>query len=165
VQKRGRRDLYYKSGYLIDFPRTINDLAKYEDSRYQAEIFGIMLSEQEHFARNDMDKEASAQVCSWDEFEAWLHEEEKEETTPGVNGSQHDVGTKTDSVHTSNGVPPKPPLMETPGNGSPGINNKTSKWYHRAEQAPKENRAEGNRSFPLSLSLGKKRSNFFQAVS
>jgi hypothetical protein len=145
VQRRGRRDLYYKYGFLIDFPRTMNDLAKYDDSRYQAEIFGLMLSEQEHFARNDSEKEASAQVCSWNEFEDWLNKKAKEETLKVANEPQHNVPVKTDSAHTPEAARPKAPVIETIDNGSPGNKNKSSK----------EKEPDRKRSF-LSFSLGRK---------
>jgi hypothetical protein len=139
----------------------MNDLAKYDDSRYQAEIFGIMLSEQEHFAQNDLEKEASAQVCSWDEFEVWLNKKTKQETTHVVNGSQHDIPVKTNSAYTLNGTNTKVPVIETVGNGSPRHKNKSSKWYQRNEpEIPKETEPDRKRSFPLSFSLGKKGSKY-----
>jgi hypothetical protein len=146
--------LYYKNGYLIDFPRTMNDLAKYEDSRYQAEIFGIMLSEQTHFAKNDLDKEAGAQINSWDDFEHWLDEKAKEDTTPVTNGPRHDARIKTDSVHTRNGVHAKVPVIETI-EGTPGKRSKSSKWYQ-----PKQKGPDHKSSFSFPFSLSKKSSRF-----
>jgi hypothetical protein len=75
VQERISRDVYYKHGYLIDFPRIINDLVKYEDSQYQTEIFAIMLSEKEHFKSSGLGRAPDAEVCSWESFQKWLDEQ------------------------------------------------------------------------------------------
>jgi hypothetical protein len=81
-KEHSKRGLYYKAGYLIDFPRTVNKYSDYYDAVYQVEVFGKLLGTKDYFKVSTSD--IGATVCPWVDFEAWL---ESEVPVPDVNGS------------------------------------------------------------------------------
>jgi hypothetical protein len=79
-----KRNLYYKSGYLLDFPRTINDLAKHEDAEYQAEVFATLLGREPYFLSYDpVNQPPLATIVYWTEFEAWLETQRGDAVSSG----------------------------------------------------------------------------------
>src|SRR4051794_13525406 len=71
------RNLHYKAGYLIDFPRTTNSLAAYSDSTYQVQAFQRVLQKKPYFV--SLVGTPLAETCTWDNFLAWLNVVEMEE--------------------------------------------------------------------------------------
>jgi hypothetical protein len=76
IKRNFSRNLYYKAGYLIDFPRTINSLAGYKDSTYQVQVFQRVLQKKPYFI--SLDSTPLAEACSWREFIDWLNKGEIE---------------------------------------------------------------------------------------
>jgi hypothetical protein len=71
IKRNYSRILHYKSGYLIDFPRTTNSLAGYKDSIYQVQVFQRVLQKKPYFVSQD--GTPLAEACSWHEFIDWLN--------------------------------------------------------------------------------------------
>lgn len=69
------RNLHYKAGYLIDFPRTINSLVDNRDSSYQVECFFKSLAARPYLASGGAAGEAQANNVPWKEFMQWLSKE------------------------------------------------------------------------------------------
>jgi hypothetical protein len=84
-QEHGGRGIYYKNGYLIDFPRTVNKYGDYYDGTYQVEVFGKLLERQTYFTVSA--GVVGGKVCSWNDFEKWLDESkaslDSEQSTSG----------------------------------------------------------------------------------
>ncbi|KAF2403544.1 hypothetical protein EJ06DRAFT_282443 [Trichodelitschia bisporula] len=94
-QDEKARDVTYKAGYLIDFPRTINSLVKYEDRVWQAEVFAAILSQQPYFSVPETTKiRPFASVCSFEKFQAFMEEQKDSEDPidkymrPGESGDE-----------------------------------------------------------------------------
>lgn len=73
------RSLYYKAGWLFDFPRTVNGLVQYPDSTHQVELFASRLQQREYFSSPVKGKEPLALLYTWDEFVEWLEETKEKE--------------------------------------------------------------------------------------
>jgi len=73
------RGLYYKAGWLFDFPRTINGLVQYPDPTHQVELFASRLQQREYFSSPVKGKEPLALLYTWDEFVDWLEDTKEEE--------------------------------------------------------------------------------------
>lgn len=126
--------MYYKHGYLIDFPRTINDLSRQEDRRYQAEIFARLMNAHEQFQSSGIGKRPFAEICSWESFKEWLDREAKEERS-----KDELAASASDARYIPNGRLPSPPSGSSV---SPGKDKKVSR----------------KKSFPFNWSLGRKSS-------
>ncbi|KAH7390179.1 phosphorylase superfamily protein [Cadophora sp. MPI-SDFR-AT-0126] len=89
------RSLYYKAGYLIDFPRTINSLSQAPDANHQVELFGKRLKQKQYFSSPVHDSDPLAELCRWEDFMKWLEETKVEEmvlpkTVNTENGTAED---------------------------------------------------------------------------
>lgn len=60
------RNLYYKAGYLVDFPRNINNLTDEADPIHQTQVFQRALKKEKYFRSGDPPEAA---VISWQKFE------------------------------------------------------------------------------------------------
>lgn len=60
------RTLYYKAGYLIDFPRSINSLTEEAEPVHQTQVFQRTLKKEKYFRTGNPPEAA---VVSWQEFE------------------------------------------------------------------------------------------------
>lgn len=93
--------MFYKAGFLIDFPRTISDLAKYEDKLYQTEVFGTLLRKKPLLASRVTGIPPRVAVCGWQEFKGFLDQAVLDETS-----QSQPVGVVTDATNgvQKNGV-------------------------------------------------------------
>jgi len=82
------RSLYYKAGYLIDFPRTINSLSQAPDANHQVELFEKRLKQKQYFSSPVNDRDALAELCRWEDFIKWLEEIKAEEMVSQVSENQ-----------------------------------------------------------------------------
>jgi hypothetical protein len=62
------RTLYYKAGYLIDFPRVINGLIEGADAVHQTRVFQRVLSTKPYFKGTLGSREPLAAIMSWKEY-------------------------------------------------------------------------------------------------
>ncbi|KAH6714554.1 hypothetical protein BKA61DRAFT_575293 [Leptodontidium sp. MPI-SDFR-AT-0119] len=66
------RTLYYKAGYLIDFPRVINGLVEGADAVHQTRVFQRALKMKPYFKSTFSSGSPLATVESWQEYEKFL---------------------------------------------------------------------------------------------
>jgi hypothetical protein len=66
--------LYYKAGYLIDFPRVINGLIEGIDPVHQSQVFQRALKMKPYFKNTFRSGVALATVSSWQDYEKFLQD-------------------------------------------------------------------------------------------
>lgn len=101
------RSLYYKAGYLIDFPRTVNSLSQHPDAAHQVDLFGQRLKQKPFFNSPVDDKEPLALLCSWEDFMKWL-EGLKEEEKASIRTETAKNGRAIESTGTDETTRPSP---------------------------------------------------------
>jgi len=74
-----RRTLYYKAGYLIDFPRNVAGFTDEPDPVHQTQVFQRALKSQAYFKSTHSSGPPMAKVVPWQEFEQFLQDNPRAE--------------------------------------------------------------------------------------
>lgn len=80
AQGATKRTAFYLAGFLIDFPRTINSLTKYEDATYQVSLFKKTLEKEDLFKAAGGSTGVS--LCTWEQFRDWASHQTARLVTP-----------------------------------------------------------------------------------
>lgn len=82
--KHRKRTLYFKHGYLIDFPRTVNKHTDSFDAVHQVGFFGKLLEKKEYFDHST--ESIGGEVCGWADFISWLESKNEDRPSPKSHG-------------------------------------------------------------------------------
>ena len=161
------RSLYYKAGYLIDFPRTINSLSQAPDANHQVALFEKRLKQKQYFSSPVNDRDPLAELCQWEDFIKWLEKTKSDETM-----SQDSEATEHRTApNGSNGI--SAPFLETKSTSEPAIATQSILGSNKTESSqangshvntidPSSEDSPRGLTFPKSAKvLTKKRSSIF----